>query len=149
MNYFVDYGGGFIKFKYNKITIVIWITLVFSFYGWISFKFVSNLIQFWLIGIFLSFMVVFLLHKNFPLWKIPVITIGFDLIYHLSSAIELYYVQNSITEPIYHTPFLQTLQNSYADNFMTFVLADIPFVILTISFTIGFYIYEKVQDEIF
>ena len=139
----------FINFDNRKSGIVVGIVLVFITYNWISFKFSWSLIQFWLIGVFLSFAIAFILSRTFKFWKGPIVIIALDLIYHLYSAIQLYFSHNSITEPIYHTPYLQALQYTFGgDNRMTFIFAEIPFVVLTISFTLGIYILNKIKIEI-
>ena len=117
-------------------------------YCWISVQFPLNFISFWLLGLGLSLANVIVLRRIIKLWKIPVVVIGMDLIYHLYSAIRLYYDLNSQTEPIYHTPFIQALQYSVGcDNALAIIWVEVPFVILTILITIGFIIYDKIKIE--
>lgn len=135
----------------EKSQIVTWITLAIitiGLYYWISFYFNLNIIQYWIIGIVLSFMIVFILRKIKKLWKIPIFIMGLDLIYHLCSAIRLYSLLNP-PESIFHTPFLSALQSTYAgDSRIVFILFEIPFVMLTTFITIGFYLFYKVKNEI-
>ena len=108
----------------KKLRIEIWLILLFivmvvTFY-WLRFEFFLNLIQFWLMGLVLSFALVFILHKLLKLWKIPVVIIGLDLIYHF--------------------------QYTYiGEGAITYYLVEIPFIILTILFTIWIYIFNKIK----
>lgn len=124
---------------------------VTSFAIWINLIPVLNLIpvQIWLIEIVFLIAIVVVLAKKFKSfkWKIPIIVIVLDLIYHLYSSIHLYYLLNPI-EPIYHTTFFKSFQYTFGgDNGMVVMWIEIPFVILTILFTIGFYIFGRIKSE--
>jgi len=110
-------------YKNKKLQIVIWTILLFvvivvTFY-WLSFEFYLNLIQFWLMGLFLSFAIVFTLHKILRIWKIPIVIIGLDLIYHF---------QYTSGEARVHSYFF-----------------EIPYIILTMLFTIWIYIFSIIK----
>ncbi|WP_242877564.1 hypothetical protein [Desulfosporosinus sp. BG] len=114
-------------FKKNKLRAVFWMIILFAIltgtYYWLSFRFFINLTRFWLVGIILSFALVFILHKILKLWKVPIVIIGLDLIYH--------YNFTSIGEVA-----------------ITYYLIEIPFIILTILFTIWIYIFYKLKKGI-
>lgn len=117
---------------------VIWIVsgliIITGTYYWISFKFNLNVVTFWFVGFPLSLTIVFVLQKTLKLWKIPIVIIAMDLMYHLYSAINQYF-----KEPIYRT-FLQALQYTYSGDYATiFYYAEIPFIMLTMLCTLGFY----------
>jgi len=115
-------------FENKRLRILLWIIsvviIIIGTYYWISFQLYLNLMQFWLMGIALSFIVVYVLHKVLKLWQIPIVTIGLDLIYH------------------------SQYTSSGDGGMMAYYLVEIPFVILTIVFTIGFFIFSKVKSEI-
>lgn len=115
-------------FENKKIRVLLWIIsaviIIVVTYYWISFKFYINLTLFWLMGIALSFMIVFVLHKILKLWQIPIVTIIFDQIYH------------------------SQYTSSGDGGMMAYYFVEIPFVLVTILFTMGFYIFSKVKSEI-
>lgn len=137
-------------FKNGRTRIVVWIIsiviILVGTYCWTSFKLNLNFVLFWLIGIILSFAIVFVLQKVVKLWKVPIIIIGLSLIYHLYSAISLYSFFNDSSISL--KSFLSSLKYTYGGELrMVFVLTEIPFIILTILYTIGFYIFGRIKSE--
>jgi uncharacterized membrane protein len=115
-------------FKNSKLLLkVFWIILLVGIliviYYWLSFRFFLNLPQFWLVGIILSFALTFILHKFLKLWKIPILVFCLDLVYH----------------------FKFTSSGEIA---ITYYLVEIPFIVLTILFTIWAYIIKKIKNGI-
>lgn len=117
----------YMSFKSKKLRMVCWIILLLIIlivtYYWLSFRFFIDLTQFWLMGLILSFALVFILHKILKLWKIPIVVICLDLVFH----------------------FNYTYSGEVA---ITYYLVEIPFVILTILFTTWIYIVHKLKNGI-
>jgi hypothetical protein len=117
----------FIALKGCKLLKIFWLILLvgilIGIYYWLSFKFYIALTQFWLVGIVLSFLLVLILHQLMKLWIIPIAVFLLDLIYH----------------------FNFTYSGEIAMNYYLF---EIPFVVLTILFTIWIYIFKKIKDGI-
>lgn len=107
--------------KVKKLGREIWLMLLFgviivTFY-WLRLAFLFNLIQFWMMGLILSFALVFILNKVLKFWKIPLVIIGLELIFH------------------FQYPYI-------GESAIAFYLVEIPFVILTILFMIWIYIFR-------
>ncbi len=111
--------------KDKKLGKEIWIILLFgiiivTFY-WLRLAFLFNLILFWIMGLILSFTLVFTLNKILKFWKIPLVVIGLALIFY------------------FQYPYI-------GESAIALYLVEIPFIILTILFTIWIYIYRIIKN---
>ncbi|AET67177.1 hypothetical protein Desor_1526 [Desulfosporosinus orientis DSM 765] len=114
----------FLAIKSNKLFWIIpLIGILISVYYWLSFRLFSNLTQFWLVGILLSFALTFILHKFLKLWQIPILVFSLDLVYH----------------------YIFTSSGEVA---IAYYLVEIPFIVLTILFTIWIYIVRLVKNGV-
>ncbi|AFM40017.1 hypothetical protein Desaci_0972 [Desulfosporosinus acidiphilus SJ4] len=117
----------FIALKSCKLLKIFWIILLvgilIGIYSWLNLAFSIDLKKFWLVGIVLSFLLVLILHQLTKLWIIPIVVFLLDLIYH------------------FKFPYTGEL-------FITYYLVDIPFLVLTILFTIWIYILRKIKNGI-
>ena len=107
----------------KKIRIEIWLILllpvVIVTYYWQKFEFYFlNFIQFWLMGLVLAYALVFTLHKILKLWKVPLVIIGLNLIFHF-------------------------LYGYSGDGVIALYFVRILFILLTLLFTIWIYIFSK------
>lgn len=103
----------------------IWIMLLFviiivTFY-WLRLAFLFNLMLYWIMGLILSFALVFILNKILKFWKIPLVIIGLALIFY------------------FQYPYV-------GEMVIALYLVEIPFIILTILFTIWIYIYRIIKN---
>ncbi|WP_088189418.1 hypothetical protein [Desulfosporosinus sp. FKA] len=112
----------------KKMRIGIWLILLFLVvvvtYYWQRFEFnFLNFIQFWLMGLVLAYALVFILHKIIKLWKVPIVIIGLNLIFHF-------------------------LYGYSGDGVIALYFVKILFILLTLLFTIWIYIFNKLKGGI-